>query len=116
MPIYKKHEFTVNISTSGSAYVTSTPNIPLNQHVSPFAVGFGVEKTGNGYISFSVQHTFDDVLDPAVSADWFDHSDVSGKTASIDGNYAFPVAAVRLTTVSASSSAKLTFWVRQAGL
>jgi hypothetical protein len=113
---YAHQTLTISISTSGSAYVTATPWVPLNQIETPFNVGFGVVKTGNGYVKYSVQHTFDDVMDSTVTPVAFDHSSVSGKTASIDGNYAYPVAAIRVVTVSASSSAKLDFHVRQAGV
>lgn len=64
----------------------------------PFAVGFGCVIT-DGTPAFSVQHTFDTVLskdtDPA-DWNWFTNSSVSAETANTDGNYAYPVSAIRL--------------------
>jgi hypothetical protein len=101
----------VSIATSGA----SDP-ILLDPHISPFAIGFGVVKIGSGDITFTVQHTFDNLY-AQTSGTWFDHSVVSGKTASIDGNYDKPVCAVRLLgagPVSGTSTVVLKLF--QAGL
>ncbi len=116
MPIEATKILTFNISTSGSAFVTSTPWIPLNLYSQPFNVGFGVVSTGNGLVTFKVEHTFQNVMDPNVTPAAFTHADVSLASADIDGNYAFPVRAVRLTTISASASVHLAFTVLQTGL
>ena len=81
---------------------TTTPSawIPLDIYQTPFNVGFGVVATGT--ITFKVQHTFDDVFDPTVTPTAFDHSTVTGKTTSTDGNYAFPVRAIRLNAGTVS--------------
>lgn len=102
-------------AASGTAVSTATPWIPLNIHETPFNVGFGVVKGGNGSCRFSVQHTFDNVLDASVTPTVFTHADVCSKTASIDGNYAYPVRAVRVAAVTVSSSCNLTLKVIQAG-
>lgn len=93
--------------------------VPLNHFQTPFNVGFGVTKTGDGEMTFSVQHTFHEVLSSAnapanASAMAFDHSEVSGQSASIDGNYAYPVAAIRLLVTEVSGEAQATFEVKQA--
>lgn len=95
--------------------VSAYPWMPLDQHIAPFNVGFGVVKTGTGDITYTVQHTFNNVI-AGSAATAFDNSYVSGKTANADGNYAFPVAAIRLnvTAVSGVATAELTAW--QAGL
>ena len=83
--------------------------VPLDHYQNPFSVGFAVRVNGAGDITYSVQHTFDNVLSSAAVG-VFDHPEVSGRTASMEGNYAFPVRAVRLrvTAVSgASASATL---------
>lgn len=116
MPVYANQTLTFNISTSGSAFVTSTPWIPLDIHSTPFNTSFGIRNTGNGEVSFKVEHTFDDVFDPDVTPNAFTHADVSLASTDIDGNYAFPVRAIRLTTVSASASVALDFTVIQAGI
>lgn len=89
--------------------------IPMNQYAVPFNVGFGVVKTGTGDITFTVQHTFDNVL-AGDTATAFDHSEVSGQTASVDGNYAYPVAAIRLNVTAVSGVATAALRVKQAGV
>ncbi|RJO72860.1 MAG: hypothetical protein C4523_02495 [Myxococcales bacterium] len=105
---------TTTVSAKGSAG-TQSAWIPLDQHISPFNVGFGVVKSGTGDITYSVQHTFNDVL-AGETATAFDHSSVSGATGSVDGNYAYPVKAVRLNITAASGASSLQFYVIQAGI
>lgn len=87
--------------------------IPLNTSKTPFNVGFGVT-IGAGVLTYKVQHTFDDVQDASVTAVAFDHPDVTGETTNQDGNYAFPVRAVRLA-VTAWTSGTATLTLIQAG-
>ena len=49
----------------------------------------------SGTPTYTVQHTLDDVLG-GVTATAFDHDTLALQTTSQDGNYGFPVAAVRL--------------------
>ena len=87
--------------------VASSNAIPMNFHVPGFGVGMGLVITGTG--TYKVQHTFDNVEDPAVTPTWFDHSVMTGLTANKDGNYAFPIRAIRLTcTAWTSGSGVLT--------
>ncbi len=104
---------TVSTPASGGA-TSSTAWIPLNHHVSPFNVGFGLEVvTASAQGKFSVQHTFDDIL-AGASANVWDHSEVSGTAQSMDGNYAYPVMAVRLSIVSGGSAAsQASLWLLQ---
>jgi len=97
------------------AGVSASDWIPMNQHEVPFNVGFGVVKAGTGDITFTVQHTFDNILG-GETATAFDHSEVSGKSATIDGNYAYPVTGVRLNVTATSGAATATIKIRQAGV
>jgi len=100
----------------GSA--TTSQAIPLDQYISPFNVGVAVTLSAGAGLTYKVQHTFDDVFaagfNPAT-ATWFDHATITGKTASFDGNYAFPVSAIRLN-VTPWTSGTATFNVVQAGI
>lgn len=98
-------------STTVSSATTSSP-IPLDIKKNPFNVS--VATVVSGTLTYKVQHTFDDVLDPTITATWFDHSTITGKTADQDGNYAFPVRAVRLN-VTAWTSGSVSMTVIQAG-
>jgi hypothetical protein len=80
----------------------------MNVNTSPFNVGFGV--TVSGTITFTVQHTFDDVWSPTfnpATATWYPHAVVANATASTDGNYAFPVTAIRITGTAGAGTATL---------
>ena len=71
----------------------------------PTTIGFGVVVTGT--VSYTVQHTFDDV-DGSGTVTWFPHASVAAQTANKDGNYAFPVRAIRLNQASGSGSCVMT--------
>jgi hypothetical protein len=62
-------------------------------------LGFGVVVSGT--VTYTVQHTFD-------GTNWFDHEFVTTRTANDDGNYAFPVAAIRLNVTAGTGTATLT--------
>lgn len=79
--------------------------IPLDHKTSPFNVGFGV--VASGTVTYKVQHTFDECI-TATPTDWFDHSDVTAKTANADGNYAFPVRGIRVTVTAGTGTATIT--------
>jgi len=100
----------------GSA--TTSAAIPLDQYISPFNVGLAVTLSAGAGLTYKVQYTFDDVFAPTFSpatATWFDHATITGKTASFDGNFAFPVTACRLN-VTPYTSGTATLNVIQAGL
>lgn len=79
--------------------------IPLNTKQTPFNVGFGCVITGTA--TYTVQHTFDDVL-AGATATAFDNSSVAAETTNMDGNYAFPVSAIRLNVTASTGSVTLT--------
>lgn len=87
-----------NITVSSAA---SSAAIPIDYRENGFGIGMGLVITGVG--TYKVQHTFDNVQDSAVTPTWFDHSTLTGKTASADGNYAFPIRAIRLTCTAFTS-------------
>lgn len=102
----------ISLSTIGTE---NSAVAPMNINTSPFNVGFGV--TVSGTVTYTVQHTFDDVwsttFNPAT-ANWFDHPTIASKSTEQDGNYAFPVSAIRLKGVSGAGTA--TIRILQAGI
>lgn len=91
--------------------------IPLNNYSTPFAVGIGVDISAGGSLTYTVEHTFDDVFASTfvpASATWFPNSGLTSQTADRDGNYSAPVTAVRLN-VTARTSGTATMTVIQAG-
>jgi hypothetical protein len=103
----------VRAQTISVGSATTSAWIPLDTNKAPFNIGFGVT-IGAGVLTYKVQHTFDDVQNSAVTPTAFDHPDVTGKTVNTDGNYAFPVRAVRLN-VTAYTSGTATLTLIQAG-
>ena len=91
---------------TGSSNVIAT-----DTYISPFNVGFGVVVTGT--VNYTVQHTFDNPQTTA-SPTWFSHPTVAAATTSQDGNYAFPVAAIKVLVNSGAGTATMT--VIQAGI
>jgi hypothetical protein len=91
---------------TGSSNVIAT-----DTYINPFNVGFGVVVTGT--VNYTVQHTFDNPQTTA-SPTWFSHPTVAAATASQDGNYAFPVAAIKVLVNSGAGTATMT--LIQAGI
>ena len=97
--------------------VASSQVIPLNTYGDPFNVGIGCDVSAGGSLTYTVQHTFDDVQSPTFNpstATWYSNSTLVAQTTDKDGNYAYPVTAVRLT-VTAYTSGSVTMTVIQAG-
>ena len=90
----------------------STSAAPMDTYGAPFNVGMGVVVSGT--VNYTVQHTFDNVLDSTITPTWFNHPVMASLTANQDGNYAFPVAAIRLTVNSGTGTATLN--IIQAGM
>lgn len=103
---------------NATSVATCGPWIVLDQFETPFNVGFGLNLVSGGPSSSKVQHTFANVLNANVSADFigvFDNYDVTAAVTAADGNYAFPVSAIRLVVNSMTSSGTVQLQVRQAG-
>lgn len=105
------------ITVQVSSQAASDP-IPLDNYISPFNLGLGVSLSAGASLTYSVQHTFDNIWDKnfnPATATWFSHATMVNKNSSFDGNYAYPVSAIRLNvTAYTSGTAKLT--VIQAGM
>lgn len=80
-----------------------------------FSIGIGCVVSGT--VTYTIQHTFDDIQNTAAgSCTWFDHDDsgLVGATANADGNFAFPCTAARINQTGGSGTVTATFI--QAGL
>ena len=80
--------------------------IPLDYKQNPFNVGFGV--VVNGSVTYDIEHTFDDVLDSSVTPTAFKHSALTAQTTNKDGNYAFPIKAIRINNTAGTGSTTVT--------
>lgn len=86
--------------------VGSSNILVTDTYISPFNVGFGVVATGD--VTYTVQHTFDNVLDENVTATWFPHPTIAAKSDNQNGNYAFPVSAIKILVTAGTGSATMT--------
>jgi len=100
---------TVTVSSA-----TTSATIPLDWRENDFKVALAVVLSGGAVLTYSVQHTFDDIQDPSVTPTFFDNDGLNGKTVTDDGNIAFPVKACRLN-VTAFTSGSATLTIIQAG-
>lgn len=92
---------------------TSAVHVP-DTFQTPFNIGLGCVVTGT--VTFSVEHTFEDVFSPTfnpATATWFANSGLSSKSANADGNYAYPVNGIRLNVTAGTGS--VTLYILQAG-
>lgn len=80
--------------------------IPMDYKQSPFNVGLGA--VVNGTITFDIEHTFDDVYDVTVTPVAFKHATMITKSANTDGNYAFPIRAIRINNTAGTGTTTLT--------
>lgn len=88
---------------------------PLDWRQLPFEVSIAANISGT--INYGVQHTLDNILaDGAVETSVFslDHSDFQSKTVDYDGNYDFPVSAIRMVINSFTNGATVSATVLQA--
>lgn len=98
------------------AVAVSNP-IPLNNYSTPFNVGIGCDVSAGGSLTYTVEHTFDDVFAATftpATATWFPTTGLSAQTTDQNGNYSAPVVACRLN-VTAWTSGTVTMTVIQAG-
>lgn len=105
------------IRVTVASQAASAP-VPLDHYQGPFNVGIAVVLSSGATLTYTVEHTFDDVFAKdfdASTATWFPNSGLTSKTASLDGNYAFPIMAVRLS-VTAYTEGTATMTVIQAGM
>lgn len=84
----------------------TTSWIPLDYKQAPFNVGFGA--VVNGTVTYTVEHTFDDIFDSSITPTAFSHGTVVGQSANANSNYAFPIRAVRLNVTAGTGDVTLT--------
>ena len=101
----------LKIGTNGQA---STPWFPVNHRFRPFNLGFTVALSSGAVLTYTIEHTEDDVQDLSLiqtgNINVFQHPDIASKSANADGNYGYPMRAIRLTLNSyTSGSATLNY-------
>jgi hypothetical protein len=103
--------YTVSASAAGNSH--SSVYVP-DLNISPFNIGFGATIATTA--KFTIQHTFQDPLQVSAGGlTWFAHEYVVAASANIDGNYAFPVAGIRVEA-SAANEGGVSITFIQAGV
>ena len=83
--------------------------IPMDYNTNTFSVGVGCKISATA--TYTVEHTFDDVYAPGfnpATATWMPNTGLTAKNAIADGNYAYPVRAVRLNAAANSGTVTMT--------
>ena len=96
----------VTLAVSGSPAASSVYAVDIHR-IAGIALGVKV----SGTITYTVQHTFDDVFSPTfvpASATWYDHATLAAQTTSKDSNYAYLPRGIRISTSAGTGSATLT--------
>lgn len=76
--------------------------IPMDTKQAPFNVSIGCVIV-SGTATYTVEHTFDDVFNPAVTPVAFSNAGITAQTTNKDGNYSAPVTAIRLNVTAGVS-------------
>jgi hypothetical protein len=93
----------VVVSVTG---VGTSPVVPLDYLQLDFKVALGAVVSGT--VTYTIQHTFDNILDPTVTPTWFNHDSMVDLTANEDGNYFFPVRGTRVNLTAGTGTVTLT--------
>ena len=82
--------------------------VPVQLGSAPLNIGIACIVTGT--VTYSVQHTFDDVFaanfDPSTAV-WFDHPTLVAQTGNKDGNYSAPPRGVRVFATAGTGSVRM---------
>jgi hypothetical protein len=106
----------VKVAVTGTG--VSTAFLP-DYFQNPFQISIGCV-LGVAAGTFSVEHCFDyqavysTSWNGSTGVTWFTNSGITNATASISGNYAFPVAAIRLNVTNAVATTVVTMFLTQA--
>ena len=104
-----KSPIVVTMSAAGSSRW-----VPVDYKQTPFNIGMGVKLSAGANLTYTVEHTFDDIQDSTVTPVAFSNDGLESLSANDDGNYAFPVKAIRLT-LDAHTSGDATLLIVQGG-
>lgn len=88
--------------------------IPVDYRKCPFQVGQAVVLSAGASLTYSVEHTFDDIQDSSITPTAFADATIAAKTANLSGSLDVPVRAIRLN-VTAYTGGTATLTIIQAG-
>lgn len=109
------NRFSITITGISSTSGYMTPYFP-DTMIRPFNIGIGCVNTSSQV--YTVEHSFDYTGSSTFissNATWFPNSGITAKTTYQDGNYAYPVSAIRVQSSAGSSTGTVTMTIIQAG-
>ena len=92
-----------SISKTGTG---TTAWVPVDYRQNVTNIGLGV--VVNGTVTYDIEHTFDDIFDPTVTATAFKNATLTAQTANKDGAYNAPIRAVRVNNTAGTGTTTLT--------
>ena len=110
----KRYSITITGVSSESGYMT--PYFP-DYMIRPFNIGVGCIVSSTNIV-YTVEHSFDYTGSSTFissNATWFPNSGITAKTTNQDGNYAYPVTAIRVQSSAGSSIGTVNMVLIQAG-
>src|SRR3569623_1281135 len=93
---------------------SASPALPVSWRTNPFELGMAFDVSGT--VNYTVQHCFENVLDPNLPPStftWFDHETLTTQTTDQDGNYDFAIMAIRIKFNSLTAGGSLKAMVLQ---
>lgn len=105
---------TTGAITVGSGSAGATQTIPVDWRENDFNASLAVVLSSAATMTYTVEHTIDDVQNTSVSPAWFDTANLTGLSATALSNVTFPIRAVRLN-ITAFTDGTATLTILQAG-
>lgn len=93
----------VTVSKTG---VGQTAIVPMDYALAHFSASAAV--IVDGTVTFNIEHTYDNVLDSAVTPVWFAPAADAGKTANHDKAYSAPIRGVRANVTAGTGTVTMT--------
>lgn len=108
--------FSITITGVSTTSGYMVPYFP-DYMVRPFNIGIGCVTASSSTV-YTVQHSFDYTGSSTFissNATWFPNSAITGLSCNKDGNYAYPVSAIRVISTAGASDNTITMTIMQAG-
>lgn len=106
-----------SITVTGLSSTFGYPTYFPDTMIRPFNIGIGCIVNSTS-VTYNVEHSFDytgSSTFTSTAATWFQNSGISAKSTNQDGNYAYPVSAIRLNVTAGSSTGTVQMVLIQAG-
>ena len=97
---------------------TASAPIPVDYRAQVFNIGIGCSLTAGATLTYSIQHTFDDVYAPGynpATGTWFDHTTLTARTTNSTSSYDAPVVAVRVNVTAYTSGTLTVVFLQSSG-